>query len=530
MHRFPSQSAPSRIAESGKWACVALFGSVLGITGMVRADSDSTSAPSSPPTATPTNNTIIPFAIGGQGQTPPYTVVRWNEDYTYLRDPDKHDDFFDPIKYIPLDKAGDIYLTLGGDLRERYELFNHNSFGTGPQDHDGYWLTRLMAYGDLHLGNNFRFFVEGKHSEADERTGGARPQDADALDLEQAFGDFKLPFNDTDSVTLRVGRQYLLYGAQRLISPLDWTDNRRTFDGVKVSMATPGPKGSPLPNTLDAFVVKPVVVDKEQPDTDDNSSVFWGLYDTLKLPRLFSPAAKSDVEVYFLGLDQTARAAFDTAPPIAAGADTYTIGSRFFTEPKPFDLDTEADYQFGRAGDSGGKIDAYSLAVDGGYTAPAEFSPRLNLGFDVASGDRNPANPDKDTFNQLFPLGHAYLGYIDVVGRENIMDLHPGVTFTLAKDAQFAKLVTFKTDYHQLWRESSTDSLYNAAGGVQQAAVAGVNAKSVGSEIDLLLNWQVDRHLSAYTGYSHFFAGSFLHDTGPHSDIDFFYAALNYSF
>ena len=58
----------------------------------------------------------------------------------------------------------------------------------------------------------------------------------------------------------------------------------------------------------------------------------------------------------------------------------------------------------------------------------------------------------------------------------------------------------------------------------------GVAAKYVGSEIDFLLNWQVDRHLTAYTGYSHFFAGTFLQDTGAHNDIDFFYAALNYSF
>ena len=192
-----------------------------------------------------------------------------------------------------------------------------------------------------------------------------------------------------------------------------------------------------------------MVVDLERPDTDDNSSVFWGLYDTLKLPRLFSPAAKSDVEMYFLGLDQTARAAFDTAPAIAAGTDTYTIGSRFFTEPKPFDLDTELDYQFGRAGDAGGKIDAYSIAIDGGYTAPIDFSPRLNLGFDDASGDRNSANPDKNTFNQLYPLSHAYFGYIDAIGRENIIDLHPGLTLTLAKDARFAKLVTARTDFHE---------------------------------------------------------------------------------
>ena len=294
---------------------------VLGFTAVLaRADGTGTGAAGSSSSGTPTNTTIVPFAIGGQGQTPAYTVVRSNEDYTYLRDPSKHDDLFDPIKYIPITKDGKTYLTFGGDVRERYELFNDASFGAQPQDHDGYYLTRLYTYGDLHIGDNFRFFGEIKSAMIDQRTGGPRPTDADEFDFDQGFGDFKLPFNDTDSVTLRVGRQYLLYGAQRFISPLDWVNTRRTFDGIKVMLNTPGPKGNPLPNSLDAFVTKPVVISKEQENPEDDHSIFWGLYDTLKLPQLFSPAAHSDVEVYFLGLDQTARPAFDAAGAIPAGS------------------------------------------------------------------------------------------------------------------------------------------------------------------------------------------------------------------
>ena len=58
----------------------------------------------------------------------------------------------------------------------------------------------------------------------------------------------------------------------------------------------------------------------------------------------------------------------------------------------------------------------------------------------------------------------------------------------------------------------------------------GVESTEIGSEIDLLLNWQIDRHAAAYVGYSHFFAGEFIADTGPAEDIDFFYVALTYTF
>jgi hypothetical protein len=89
--------------------------------------------------------------------------------------------------------------------------------------------------------------------------------------------------------------------------------------------------------------------------------------------------------------------------------------------------------------------------------------------------------------------------------------------------------VTLRTDYHLFWRQSDDDALYNAAGGVQRAD-NGSDEMFVGSEIDLLLNWQIDRHWTFYTGYSHFFAGDFLQDTGPADDIDFLYAALQLTF
>src|SRR5690242_12812166 len=55
-----------------------------------------------------------------------YQRFRYDEDYTYLRDPAKRTDFWDPIKYIPLNSDGDWYLSLGGEARERYEMYNNN--------------------------------------------------------------------------------------------------------------------------------------------------------------------------------------------------------------------------------------------------------------------------------------------------------------------------------------------------------------------------------------------------------------------
>src|SRR5687767_11890892 len=136
---------------------------------------------------------------------PSYTAVRWNEDYSYLKSAPRDADPFDPLKYIPF--GDNAYLSLGAQVRYRYEYFNNTNFGSGFEDNDGYHLIRILAHADLHLGDNFRFFVQGKSALIEDggigADGAPRPIDADELDLQQAFADFRLPLAEKDSLTLR---------------------------------------------------------------------------------------------------------------------------------------------------------------------------------------------------------------------------------------------------------------------------------------------------------------------------------------
>ena len=158
-----------------------------------------------------------------------------------------------------------------------------------------------------------------------------------------------------------------------------------------------------------------------------------------------------------------------------------------------------------------------------GYRLPDVWgSPRLHVGFDYASGDEA-AGGDVQTFNQLFPLGHAYLGYIDIVGRQNILDVNSGVSFSPIDRASVG------LTGHLLWRAEDTDALYNAGGGVVRAGGLGED-NEVGAELDLTLKYKFDSHLTGLFGYSHFFAGDFIEESGTSDDIDFVYAQLQYTF
>jgi hypothetical protein len=433
---------------------------------------------------------------------PAFTVLRYEENWSFLNGSSQRTDLFDPIKYIPL--GDDSYLSFGGQARYRYEYFNNNNFGAGPQDDDGYHLTRLLLHADLHVGQNFRFFVQGKSAMIDGREGGPRASDADEIDIQQAFVDGIVPLSSSDSLTLRVGRQGLIYGAQRLIGPLDWANIQRTFEGAKFTWKTPQ-------DTLDLFWVRPVLVDKEEPNDGDGNASFAGAYNITALPNLFE-GANSKLESYFLALNRSGD------PTTPTDSDTYTLGLRFTTNPKPWDFDIEPSWQFGNTG--GESIAAYSLAMEAGYTfEEVMFTPRPFIGFDIASGSAD----GTERFNQLFPTGHLHFGYIDVVARQNIIDIHPGVTVKFTKD------LALRAEDHTFWRQNTNDGLYNSAGSLLRGDT-GTDASYIGNEIDLLLTWQLNRHTNVQLGYSHFFAGDFLSDTGPSQDIDFAYAQFAFTF
>src|SRR5215472_911688 len=67
----------------------------------------------------------------GPGRNNSY-VERYEEDWSYLRNPTLSADPFDPLKFIPLDPNGDSYLTLNGETRFRYDNTDHKNFGIAP--------------------------------------------------------------------------------------------------------------------------------------------------------------------------------------------------------------------------------------------------------------------------------------------------------------------------------------------------------------------------------------------------------------
>jgi hypothetical protein len=90
-------------------------------------------------------------------ERPPLAPVdQSDENFTFLRNPAERTDFWDPIKYIPLNQSGEFYLTFWFENRSEYEWFQNEMWGQGKQTISGYWLQRVIPAASLTLGSHIR--------------------------------------------------------------------------------------------------------------------------------------------------------------------------------------------------------------------------------------------------------------------------------------------------------------------------------------------------------------------------------------
>jgi len=451
----------------------------------------------------------------GEPKRPAYQIGsagRFNEDWSVLRgvDLDKTDDFWDRLKFIPLSPDQNVWLTIGGQARERGEYFRQFLFGNSePKQSDGYLLSRYRLSADLHVTRYFRMFAEGRSAFALDRelVGGRTNAFVDELDLMNGFADVMIPIGQEASVTLRGGRQELIFGSQRLVGPGDFTQVPRSFDGGTAIGRVAG-------WTITPFWTQSVVIDQYRFNKSTSDLEFFGAFATGPLHVL--PVS---LDLYWLDSNNKF-AAFNGTP---GREHRHTLGGRVFGKigATGLDFEVEGAAQFGTVGR--GDIAASMFTTVLGYTLPVpRLSPRVYVEFDYASGDDRPGG-DVGTFNQLFPNAHSFLGYMDYIGRQNVISPNAGISISPIQG------LTLSLQQYWFWRASDQDAVYNKSGGVLRAA--GTNRdRYFGAETDAYATYNFSRHLLGYAGYSHFFTGEFLNKTGKHKDSDFYYAALQYTF
>lgn len=432
----------------------------------------------------------------------------YDANYRYVENPRFGE--IDPFTLIKRIHPTDAWLlAFGGEERVRFmdENGGYQQI-TGKVNPETWYRSRV--YADIWYRDLFRVYVEMIDARVFNDSLVPLASDIDHADFLNLFADAKLFSIGEQPAYVRIGRQEMYYGSQRLVSPSDWSNVRRTFQGVRAFWL-----GSDW--NVDAFWVQPVLIEPTRADPPDHNQNFTGLWTT------YRPRKGQAIEAYFLNLD-------NHNPGVAIGRDgvpgfynVSTLGSRYSGAFKHVLWDFEGMYQLGAW--SNQIISAGAVTTGLGYQfANVPMNPQFWVYNDFASGSQNPLTGNiHGTFNQLFAWGHLYFGYLDLVGRQNIDDVSMQFAFFPTKWI----LTTFQN--HVFHLVSPSDALYNASGVPIRISPTGTAGTYVGDEIDFTTNFHLDLHNDIFLGYSKLFAGEFIHRTaGPQTGPALFY--LQYSF
>ena len=428
---------------------------------------------------------------------PSFKPLRFDEDYSILKK-DSSLNWYKKAKYNPISKNGDTYISLGGEIRYQYFYFKNENWGGSPSDKDGYILTRYLAHADFHTGKYFRFFIQLQSSLANGKLSKPSGVDENQLDLHQAFIDVILPVvSKQQKLLLRLGRQELLFGSQRLVAVRDGPNNRQSFDAAKLMYTNDHFKA-------DAFFSHYVLSKQNIFDDGFNRNTrFWGGYIVVnKIPVL------QNADFYYLGLSKTT-ATFDDGK----GKELrHSIGSRIWKKTGNWQYDFEGLYQFGKF--TSKNISAWTISSNTSYSfSSLKFNPQLGLKTELITGDKNYDDNKLNSFNPLFPRG-AYFGLAALIGPSNLEDIHPSVSFDLSKS------IDLTIDYDAFWRYSCNDGIYAPSTALIFTG-RNISNKFIGQQYATELVYTPNKFLYFRAEFTIFKSGPYLKIASPGRDILF---------
>lgn len=432
-----------------------------------------------------------------QKKRPTLQPLRYEEDWSLLADHDCKKEVTDDIKYISLGREN-WFLSIGGEIRYRYENYEDPGFGVGPETSSGYILQRYLLHTDWHFGRHFRLFTQFQSGLENGRNGGPRLTDENIADIHQGFVDIS---DASQNVRLRVGRQEIEFGTGHLIGESEGLNIRRGFDGFRFTL-----KHGRW--TWNSTLTHPVFIRPRTFDVADHKQTEWGAGFT----RAREHGGWSG---YYIGLNR--KQAFFNGK---AGQEVReTFGSRLWSQGTLFDYNTDFILQSGTFGD--GNILAGAISSNDGVTLhKLRFQPRLGVRFDYASGDSESTGKDLHTFNPLFP-NPMYSSLSALLGPSNLTDVGPVIRLTINSKTGISPEIPF------YWRSSIHDGIYNFAGVMIRPGNLST-ARFVGYQPGLVLDRTFSSHFSSTAGYFYFFTGQFLRDTPPAKGVGYLYATMTF--
>lgn len=422
-----------------------------------------------------------------------------------------------PLKWSIGDHSLDLSLT----SRVRYETWDARTTTT-----DGFWGYRTNIGAKYSYGKHVSVYAEFQ----DTRVYGVSPDNTfgpgflymgtskhDNFVVSDRLRNLWIEVKPVESVALRAGRQDILFGAQvkyaegnwnylrlqrlaqRLVGSVGWSNGQRAYDGLTVNW-------DHKDHNVYGFYARPTtgVFDIEnaykQFDDIDVGGIGWTIKRGVYLPN---------TELGLFGIDY-----HDDRDPSDGGLkdgdiDILTFGAQMIgvypVGPGNLDLTLWVAYQTGDYG----KLDhrAYAGIAEAGYQfTKAPWKPWIRIGVNAASGDGDAKDGDHETFHNLLPTNHPYMGFADQFAFQNLVD------YFVQLRLQPIDAINVDLYFHQFASARKNDSAYYGTGAFRRTPTGGlgygaypsaVGHHSLGSEIDLVISGKINKHVQLEGGYSY---------------------------
>src|SRR5262245_39525697 len=368
------------------------------------------------------------------------------------------------------------WLRFSGEYRARFEGLNGSGFRSSAND--AYVLNRVRLNTTFIPTSWLKAQIQAQDAQVFWRnTKPDAPPFEDTLDVRQAYLEFGN--SETNKLSVRVGRQELAFGEQRLVGHVSWLNTARSFDAVRATYRAKNVR-------VDAFAASVVNIKDGEFNKRTDGNNFHGAYAVLG-----AIVPKATVEPYFFWRESGGQRSENG---VGGKLDFKTVGARWVGKlPARFDYGVEVAGQTGSLGPD--DVRAWGGHWLIGYSLKARYAPRIIAEYNYATGDRALGDGRRGGFDQLYPTPHDKTGLADQVGWKNIHHTRAGLELKPSD-----KLST-SGGYHSWWLASTTDGLYNVAGALVARDPNGTGGRHIGQEADVQASYAISPQIQLSGGY-----------------------------
>ncbi len=307
------------------------------------------------------------------------------------------------------------------------------------------------------------------------------------IDLHQAYFEVRNLWNKP--IRLKVGRQELAYGNERIIGPVGFSNVGRVFDGAKLTLGKQGNFDlfSVILNESNTPVSGPATPASTAGRENADNSFFGAYYKHRRNPDY-------NLDVYGLfELNQ------NETVPNENDLTRFTLGGYANGKlSQAVNFESELALQVGQR--QGQDVRAFMLTGAVGYTFQTKNKPSLQLGYDYLSG-MDAGDNDYKAFDTLFATNHKFYGFMDYFINIPVNTSGAGLQdFMIKGKIPFAGKWTLNAHFHN----------FRTARG---------NEKDLGNELDLLLNYKYNVAVTFTFGLAFFSPGELMEQSFSGNDL-----------